>query len=349
MAETTLQEPLALVRAGSDLDTDLAVAAARALADPEVSPEQKRDFLLALADKGETASEVAAFASYFRSQARDPGLGDLSDGIDIVGTGGDHSGSFNFSTTSALVAAAGGLRVIKHGNRSVTSKCGSADFLEALGVKLDADGALLQRALKELNFVFLFAPAYHPAFREIVPVRKALAAEGHRTVFNLLGPLINPGRPGHMLMGVFSSSWVGPLAESFDKLGTRSALVVNCELSGGGVMDELSCAGANHIAGAGAMRGHTGTLSLAEAGLSACPVEDLQGGDASDNIALLEKLLSGQAPRGLEDTVCLNAGAAFFVAGRVARLADGVAQAREILTGGALASWLKTCKAVFSQ
>ena len=162
------------------------------------------DFLLALAEKGETPAEVAAFAAGISSLAVDPGVSDWADrAIDVCGTGGDGSGTFNISTAVSFIVAAAGVPVFKHGNRSITSKCGSADLLEALGIRLDATAEQVRASLEAVSFCFFFAPAYHPAFKEIMPVRKALATEGKRTIFNLLGPLINPGKPAHQLLGVF--------------------------------------------------------------------------------------------------------------------------------------------------
>ena len=178
-------------------------AAAAALAASEASDEVKGAFLLALAAKGETAAEVAAFATAFRARAINPGVEAWADqAIDIVGTGGDHAGGFNISSMVVLTLASAGVTVMKHGNRGITSKCGSADLLAALGVNLEAPPEVVRRALTELGFVFFFAPAYHPTFKNIGPVRKMLAARGQRTVFNILGPLINPGRPAHVLLGV---------------------------------------------------------------------------------------------------------------------------------------------------
>ena len=186
----------------TNLQFEQVEVAASELSSPDVSGEEKSSFLVALADKGETADEVAAFAQAFRQRAVDPGVQDwAADAIDVVGTGGDHSGGFNVSSLVVLTLASAGVPAMKHGNRGITSKCGSADLLAALGVDLTATPEKLQNALRELGFVFFFAPNYHPAFKHIVPVRKALAAEGRRTVFNILGPLINPGRPAHVLLG----------------------------------------------------------------------------------------------------------------------------------------------------
>ena len=207
----TLKPITDVLFAGGNLQPDQAEALAELLISPEVSQESKRDCLLALAVKGETATEVAAFARTFRGQAVDPNVGEwASRAIDVCGTGGDGSGTFNISTAVSFIVAAAGIPVFKHGNRSITSKCGSADLMEALGIKIDAESERMRDSLHELNFCFFYAPAYHPAFKEIMPVRRALAEAGQRTIFNLLGPLINPGRPAFQLLGVFSKEWVQP-------------------------------------------------------------------------------------------------------------------------------------------
>ncbi|WOO39822.1 anthranilate phosphoribosyltransferase [Rubellicoccus peritrichatus] len=344
-----LKDAIASVSEGNDLKRETAEAVARSLADASVPGEHKKAILLALAEKGEVADEVAAFASVFQDLATNPGLSGTEGAIDVVGTGGDRSGSFNISTTSAIILAASGVPVVKHGNRSVTSKCGSADFLEALGINLKAPQTLRQRSFDELNFVFLFAPAFHPAFKEVVPIRKELAAEGKRTIFNLLGPLINPGRPDHLLMGVFSASWVSPLAEALGSLKVKSGLVVNSAIGEGGVMDEFTCAGANRVCGVGTLNHLNGTISPVDAGLSPCAFDDLKGGDVAQNLKMLDALLDGSAPQGLIDTICLNVGAALWITDRADDLSAGVKQANEILQSGVVSKWLERVKAVYQK
>lgn len=326
---------------------DLAAAVA-ALVAPEVPAAEKEAFLVALAQRGEHPSEVAALAAEFRALARDPGLADLAgEAIDVCGTGGDHAGSFNVSTAVTLLLAAAGVKVFKHGNRSITSRCGSAELLGALGVPLEATPERLRGSLEELGFAFFFAPAFHPAFKEIMPVRRALAARGQRTVFNLLGPLINPGRPGHQLLGVFAAAWVEPIAAALDALGLRRALVVHGRHAGGGI-DEWTTATENLYAGAGELRDWRGTSSGAEVGLAPGTLADLAGGSVEENLALLEALAAGRAPAALADTVALNAGAALWVAGRAGDLVSGVAQARELLRSGALARKIAAVRSFYA-
>jgi len=217
-----LPELTAALSSRRDLLPDEVSAAATALADVGVPDGEKAGFLAALSEKGETVGEVAGFARAFRDRAVDPGVQKWSAGaVDIVGTGGDHAGGFNISSVVVFVLASAGLCVMKHGNRGITSKCGSADLMGALGVDVEAPPEMQRRALDQLGFAYFFAPAYHPAFRHIMPVRKALAARGQRTIFNILGPLINPGRPAHVLLGVYSEAWVSRLAETLDALDRR--------------------------------------------------------------------------------------------------------------------------------
>ncbi len=332
------------VGSGQDLSHGDAVAAAELLARADESATAKQAFLTALADKGETSEEVAAFAQTFRGYAIDPGVDAWAErAIDVCGTGGDGSGTFNISTAVSFIVAAAGVPVFKHGNRSITSKCGSADLLEALGIRLDAPREQIHASLEALNFCFFFAPAYHPAFKEIMPVRKAMAAAGQRSVFNLLGPLINPGRPAQQLLGVYSAGWVQRLAAALHALGVQAGLVVHGTPGPGRALDELSCAGTNTVAGFGRMQSVTGGLNAADGGLGQCDFSDLVGGGIEENLATLKALLSGQAdavPAGLRRTVLLNAGAALWVAGKAADLAAGVREADELLASSKVLDWL---------
>lgn len=350
MNDLTLNQLTDLAEGGQTLQDDQVRAAADLLASPEPPAADKEHFLLALADKGETPAEIAALADRFRELARDPDLGDLArDAIDVCGTGGDHSGSFNVSTCTAFVLAAGGVRVLKHGNRSVTSKCGSADLLEGVGIRLDAPPDLLRAAAEELNFTFLFAPGFHPAFKEIVPVRQALAAQGRRTVFNLLGPLLNPARPDFQLLGIFSPALVEPLAVTLGALGLRRGLVVHGKLDDDRGMDELTCSGLNRMAGFGELADVRETDAAPEAfGLSPCPESDLAGSDLSGNLRLLDSLLAGSAPQGLLHTVAANAGAGFYVAEKAKTIAEGAALAQELILGGSVSNWLSRAKTFYA-
>jgi len=312
-------------------------AAARALASPETGDDVKGAFLTALAVKGETAAEVAAFAREFRAVAIDPGVGEWAPrAIDIVGTGGDHAGGFNISSLVVLTLAAGGVPVMKHGNRGITSKCGSADLLSALGVNLEASHEKIRSALRELGYAFFFAPAYHPTFKHIGPVRKALAAKGQRTVFNILGPLINPGRPAHVILGVFSEAWVAKLADALDSLGATAGIAAHGIIGEGRGIDELTTATSNRVRGAGRLRAVDGIWDAREYGFARTNFDDLKGGDLVQNLAITDAILAGRGPAGLVDTIVFNAATAMWVCGRTAEIADGVALARELLLGGAV-------------
>lgn len=327
----------AQVAARRDLVAADVEAAAADLAANDVGEDEKGGFLAALAAKGETPGEVAAFATAFRARAINPGVEAwASRAIDIVGTGGDHSGGFNVSSLVVLVLASAGITVMKHGNRGITSKCGSADLFAALGVNLEASPDQMRRALDQLGFVFFFAPAYHPTFRYIAPVRKALAARGQRTVFNILGPLINPGRPAHVLLGSYSAAWVPKLADALGALGASAGLAVHGVIDENRGIDELTTATTNRVRGFGRRRDVDGDWQAGDFGLVRAPFSDLAGADLAGNLVLVDAVLDGRGPTGLVDTIVLNAAVAMWIVGRVAEVRDGLAPARELLLGGAV-------------
>jgi anthranilate phosphoribosyltransferase len=335
--------------AGSDLSGEECILAAESLPLPEVEAEEKKAFLVALHTKGESVDEVTTFARVFRGLASDPQLSDIAaNAIDIVGTGGSGSKGFNISTVTAFIVAASGTKVLKHGNRAITSQSGSADFLAQHGIRMDTDPALLRAAIDELGFCFFFAPAFHPAFKEIMPVRMALAKEGQRTVFNILGPLINPAKPVNQLLGVFSPEWVKPLAGALDQLGLNRGMAVCSELPGGGFMDELTTAGMNHVKGFGSMRELDAGWSPSDLGFPPSSPDDLKGGTAAENVALLEDILAGNGRPALAETIALNAAAAFMIVERVDNINEGCALAREIMLGGTLRAWLEKARAFYT-
>ncbi len=332
---------IATLSEGVSLTDEQAEDAARQLASTEVPAKLKKDFLLELSKKGESASEVASFAKVFRELARDPGLQDYSgEAIDVVGTGGDHSGSFNISTVVSFILAAADIPVIKHGNRSITSKSGAADFLVALGLNIEADTRKLRESMEALNYGFLFAPAYHPAFKEIMPVRRELAEKGERTIFNLLGPLINPAAPAYIMMGVYSQKWVYPVARSLDSLGVKRGLVVFGHMPDGGGMDELTCVCENRVAGVGQLADVDAMWRPEVSGFEQCQKSDLSGGSAEENLEILYRLLDGKSKKGLLDTILYNAGTAFWIYGKN----EGFTLAREIVLGGTLKAWLQKAR-----
>ncbi|MFO8026131.1 MAG: anthranilate phosphoribosyltransferase [Opitutales bacterium] len=343
-----LEELTSRIASGRSLQPEQAAQAAVLLADADVPSSAKETFLTVFAAKGEQAEEVAAFADAFRRMAVNPGVEAWAGrAIDVCGTGGDGSGTFNISTAVSFVVAAAGVPVFKHGNRSITSQCGSADLLEGLGFRLDLSHEQLRQSLEELNFCFFFAPAFHPAFKEIMPVRKAMAAEGRRSIFNLLGPLINPGRPAHQLLGVFAPQWVEPLAGALDVLELSAGLVVHGIAEEGRALDELSCAGTNRIVGFGALSGQSGALTASDAGLPFCDFSDLAGGGREENLEILRTLITGDSspvPTGLRNSILLNAGAALWVAGKAPDLTVGIQLADDLLREGSVTRWLRKAR-----
>ena len=328
----------AKLAARQDLTADEAAAAAAQLAAADTAETDKVEFLVALTAKGETPVEITAFATVYRGMARDPEVGEwAAKGIDVVGTGGDHAGGFNISSLVTLTLASAGVPVMKHGNRGITSKCGSADLLAALGLDLEASPEKCRRALGELGYCFFFAPAYHPAFKQVAAARKAVAARGARTIFNLLGPLINPGRPAHALVGVFSPTIVDKLAVALGQLGSQAGLVAHGLIAEGRGIDEMTTATENQIQGLGRLAAVSGRWTAADFGLQPAPFSDLVGGDVAANQLIVEAILAGRGPRGLVDTITVNAAAGLWITGRVGDVRTGVAAARDLLLGGAVA------------
>lgn len=326
------------LRAHHDLSADEARRAAEALAEPEIAEATKVEFLAALAAKGETTTEIAAFAATYRAAARDPGVGEFAPhALDIVGTGGDHAGGFNVSTLVTLTLASAGVPVMKHGNAGITSKCGSADLMAAFGVDLHASPEQTRAALRELGFCFFFAPAYHPTFKHIAPARKALAARGQRSIFNMLGPLINPGRPAHVMLGVYSPALVTKFAQVLEELDCPSAIVAHGIIADGRGIDEWTTATDNVVAGVGRARAGAANWTPAEFGMERADFSDLVGGDVSTNLAITDAILAGRGPRGLVDTIVAVAAMGLWVAGREPHVSAGVERARELLLGGAVA------------
>jgi anthranilate phosphoribosyltransferase len=339
MASSSLSELTDQLKASLNLQPEQVELAAGALAAPEVTEDEKAAFLIALSGKGETATEVAAFAKAFRARAVDPGLGEwAAEAIDIVGTGGDHAGGFNISSLVVLTLASGGVKVMKHGNRGITSKCGSADLLAGLGVDLGATPEKLRRAVAELGYVYLLATNYHPAFKHIAPVRKALAVQGQRTIFNILGPLINPARPAHTVLGVFSAAWVPRMAGALETMGATAGLVVHGVIEADRGIDELTTATRNLVRGAGRMSAIDGEWHAGDFGIKPAPFAELQGGDVAANLAITEAILDGRGPRGLTDTIVLNTAVGLWICGRFPDVVSGLEPARELLLGGAVAA-----------
>ena len=322
---------------GADLNPSQIAEAVSALTDPRESDAAKAAFLRALRAKGETPAEIAGFAAALLARAVDPEIDPArlpGPMLDVCGTGGDRLHLFNVSTTASFVLAAGGVTVVKHGNRAITSKSGGSDVLAALGVPLDPSPADLRRSLEAAGIGFLFAPRYHPAFAAVTAVRHQLAAEGAGTIFNLLGPLLNPARPAHQLVGVFDPALTGTFAEVLRQLGRRRAWAVH----GAGGMDELSTLGATRVSGFGhdgAAGVGTWTVVPEIAGLGRVEnLDPLRGGSPEENARTLVGILRGEINGPRLDIVLLNAAAGFVVAGSSTDLGAGIERAREALAGG---------------
>ena len=329
---------------GESLSREQIAEAVSALTQETISVETKANFLMALAKKGETFEEIAAFAHELRHRAVQPPLDAATRAreiLDVCGTGGDHLGTFNISTTVAIICAAGGVTVAKHGNRAITSKSGSADVLEALGIKIDLAPDEAARSLRERKFAFFFAPHYHPAFKHIAPARKLCAERGQRTLFNFLGPLLNPVRPTAQLMGVPRQELCEPIAKVLQTLGSRRAMVV-CGDVGGAQLDELSTLGPNTIAEFYQERAFTSSvLEPTRFPLQPATLADLKGGDCEVNAEIIRRLLRGEDRGPKRDAVLLNTGAALFVAGRARSIVEGWELAAELIDTSKAAAKLR--------
>ena len=318
------------------------------LADEKVPAAVKTDFLAALAKKGETTGEITAFARTLRDKSISPPIDDESrtrEILDVVGTGGDRLSTFNISTTVALVAAAAGVLVAKHGNRASTSPIGSADVMEALRIPFDLGPEDAVRSLRRHNFAYFFAPKYHPAFRHIIPARKLCAERGQATIFNFLGPLLNPAQPSAMLVGVPRPEMCEPLAQVLQSLGVRRAMVVcgavRDETGALRHLDELSPLGPTTVAEF--YQEHAlacSTLSSGPFPLQPATLADLRGGDREVNAAIIRRILRGEERGPKRDVVLLTAAAALFVAGRAKSLTEGWDLAAETIDSGKAAGKL---------
>lgn len=336
------------VASGGALPPEAIRGSVEALVDESVPVEAKVGFLTALAAKGETAEEIAGFARELLARAipvpLPEGFRESREVLDVCGTGGDRLNTFNISTTVALVCAAAGVAVAKHGNRAITSKSGSADVLEALGIPVDLSPDAAARSIAEHGFAFLFAPRFHPAFKGIAPARKACADRGQRTIFNFLGPLVNPARPTAQLLGVSRPELVEPMARTLQSLGLRRAMVVSGNVPGHGNLDELSTLGDNRVAEFYQDRAFaTSTWSPMDFPAGPAQLEDLAGGDCRENAGILLRLLGGEEHGPRRDAVLMNAAAALFVAGRTRSMGEGWDLADRVLTDRAA---LKTVEAL---
>ncbi|MGH2568806.1 MAG: anthranilate phosphoribosyltransferase [Bacteroidota bacterium] len=330
-----LKEAIAKLSNKRDLTKHEAYAAMNQIMSGEASDAQMAAFLMGLRLKGETVEEIAACATVMREKSVRI-TSKHQNIIDTCGTGGDASGTFNISTTAAIIASAAGAVVAKHGNRAVSSRCGSADVLKALGVNIEIPPEKAVRVLDEIGITFLYAPLLHGAMKYAANVRKDLAI---RTIFNILGPLTNPAGAKRQVLGVFSLSLTDKLAGVLKELGSEHALVVHGE----GGFDELSTVGWTKVSELRNGELNMYELRAGEYGLNSTSVESLRGGDTDQNAAILRAVLEGEknAPR---DIALLNAGAALFVAGIALSLREGIAQAQDAVDSGAaqrkLSDWI---------
>lgn len=335
--------------AAGHLTDEQVSAAVEQLLDAAVPPGVKADFLHRLAAKGETIAEITAFVLALRARAILPPLDAETRGreiLDVVGTGGDRAGTFNISTTAAILCAAAGVTVAKHGNRAATSRCGSADVLEALGIPIDLTPEAAARALRNHGFAFFFAPSYHPAFKHVAPARKLCAERGGRTIFNLLGPLLNPARPSAVLAGVPLPELCEPLARVLQSLGVRHAMVVcgtvqNPKSAEPNYLDEFSTLGENTIAEFYQERGFTTSVLSDHFTVQPATLDDLAGGACDFNAGLVRAVLRGEDNGPRRDAVLLNAGAALLVAGRTRSITEGWDMAADVIDSGKAARKLE--------
>ena len=342
------------LESGNNLDSSQILTTASLLVDESVDARSKQLFLKNLAGKGETNAEFSGFVSAFRSFAKNPRLEEFSNrAIDLCGTGGDRSGSFNISTFVSLLVAAGGVPVIKHGNRSISSNCGSADLLEALEIPLETDTEKLRSSLGHLNFCFLFAPYFHPAFKCLAPVRKELAKEGIITLFNRLGPCLNPATPAYQILGVYDPAYLEQIAHTLSMNGSKSGWIVHGKTTDDSSrkMDELTACGPNLIRSYGMDDESDEILTLHPNhwDQATFPSNDLQGGSLEKNLLIFKALLDGEAPEGLRSSIIINAASAFWIAGKAESMSEGIDLAERVLDQGILSTWLSKVKEFFSK
>jgi len=340
-----LSDIIETLRAGQSLDAAAIEVAAAHLLDAEADVTQKADLLRSLSAKGETPAEIAGFVKVFLRHAVRPPLDLTSLGrpaVDVCGTGGDKLDLFNISTASMFILAGGGVAVVKHGNRGITSKSGSADVLEALGVPVSLPPDRFAACVQAHGAGFMLAPQYHPAFKAVGPVRAQLAKEGVRTIFNLIGPLMNPLQPPDQLVGVYDPALPPVYAEIFRELGRRSAWAVHGTVPGGSGMDEVSTLGPTRIV---ALKDGTITESNERVPLPAPALEELKGGDARTNAAIIEGILSGELTGAKRDIVLANAAAGFRVTGLADGWESGLQLANEALDSGRARAVLENLRA----
>jgi anthranilate phosphoribosyltransferase len=364
------------LRESKSLDEAQVAEAVSCLIDEKISAETKADFLTALSQKGETVEELAAFARELREKSIQPELDAETRSreiLDVCGTGGDRLNTFNISTTVALLVASAGVAVAKHGNRAVTSQSGSADVLEALGIKIDLSPEQAAESLQKHNFAFFFAPKFHPAFKHLALARKLCARRGQRTIFNLMGPLLNPARPTAQLVGVPNPKFCEPMAKVLQMLGVRRGMVVSGEVQSSSAtqtsntehptsnvesaapensafrvpqsalfLDEFSTLGETFLAEFYQERGFScSTIAPENFPLQKTSLQHLAGSDSKSNAEIVRQIFSGEERGAKRDAVLLNSAAALLVAGKVKNLSDGWDLAALLIEDGSAEKKLK--------
>ena len=326
-----IREAIDIIASGCSLSMEDASTVMREIMEGEASHGQMGALFTALHVKGESVDEIAGMATVMREKALKVNVSGKV--VDTVGTGGDGQNTFNISTAAAFVAAAAGLKVAKHGNRAASSSCGSADVLEALGVKFDLHPEGVERCINEVGFGFMFAPAFHAATRHAVPVRREI---GIRTVFNILGPLTNPAGAQYLLVGVAYPELGQRMAEVFQTLGAKHAIIVH----GDGGLDEITLSGDTSVWELADGKVSTWTLTLADTGMPKREIEEIRGGTKEENAATMRRLFQGeQGP--VRDYVVVNSAATLLAAEAVTSLSEGIALAQKVIDSGAAMSKLE--------
>jgi len=315
---------IAKVATGASLTREEAANAFDRMMSGEATPSQMGGLLMALRVRGETVDEITGAVTTMRAKML--GVQAPPDAIDVVGTGGDASGSYNISTCAAFIVAGAGVPVAKHGNRALSSRSGAADVLGALGVKIDLNPEQVGRCIRDAGIGFMFAPSHHPAMKNVGPTRVEL---GTRTIFNLLGPLSNPAGVKRQMVGTFSKHWIEPMAQVLGNLGSQSVWVVH----GSDGLDEITTAGTTSVAALENGKVRTFEIAPEDAGLPRAKPEMLRGGDANDNAKALLDVLKGK-PSAFRDVATLNAAAALIVAGKAKDLKEGALLAARSIDSG---------------
>ncbi|MEX1212687.1 MAG: anthranilate phosphoribosyltransferase [Balneolaceae bacterium] len=325
--EHTFRELLETLAQGRDLGSEQAGSALKQIVSGQVSSEEVAAFLMGMRSKGETVDELVEFVRVMRDSVV-PVRVNTNQAIDLCGTGGDRSGTFNISTAAMFVASGAGVPILKHGNRSVSSKCGSADVLETLGAVVTLGKEHTEELFRRTGMVFMFAPNFHPAMKHVMPARRSMRI---RTFFNILGPLLNPAGVQRQVVGAFNEETARTMAGILSRLDTKRAITVHA-LDG---LDEVSITGPSllcHVEQGRAVREEV--FEPESLGLKRADMAELKGGDATENAALIQRILSGDATRPQEDMVLLNAAFGIHVSGRVESLAEGLEAARESIRSG---------------